>query len=288
MKVPFPSPKELLSKHGLFAKKSWGQNFLISERVYRAIVDASVAESGDWVVEFGAGLGTLTMRLAERVPEGKVFCVERDRELVAVLEAELGHLENVEVVPGNALTYDLKTVARAQGEPICVCGNLPYQIASRILVNTIDCGVDVVSKAVFMVQREVADRLLASPGTKQYGLLSVIVQTVAVVEKVVQAPPGAFLPPPKVSSTVVRLRLLPAEKREEIVDFSGHRAVVKAAFSQRRKRLSNSLTSAFSKTAIVASLAEAGIDGARRAETLTVKEFARLSNSFSRLERDGA
>src|SRR5690606_18238471 len=124
MSEPFPDPRALLRKHGLAAKKSWGQNFLVAERAYRAIVDAAVDVADDWIVELGAGLGTLTMRLAERVPEGKVIAVERDRDMAQVLRAELAHLDNVEIVEANALTYDLAMIARWHGGPISVCGNL--------------------------------------------------------------------------------------------------------------------------------------------------------------------
>ena len=284
----FPTPKELLAKYELSAKKSWGQNFLISERVYRAIVDAAVADTGDWIVEFGAGLGTLTMRLAERVAYGKVVCVERDRDLAKVLRNELGHLENIEVVEGNALTFDLKTVSRAQGRPLSVCGNLPYQIASRILVNTLDCGPDVVHKAVFMVQREVADRMLAPPGSKQYGALSVIVQTIAQVKKVVLAPPGAFLPSPKVASTVISLELAGSEESRAAGDVlrtpkdrTNHRKVVHTAFAQRRKTLANALRAEFSKEAVASALEVSCIDGKRRAETLSVEEFVGVSMAIA-------
>src|SRR5690606_21088653 len=121
----FPDPRALLRRYGLHAKKSWGQNFLIAESVYRAIVDATVKDEDDWIVEIGAGLGTLTMRLAQRVPEGKVIAVERDPDMVRVLEAELGHLDNVEIHPQNALTYDLAQIARWRGGPLALCGNLP-------------------------------------------------------------------------------------------------------------------------------------------------------------------
>ena len=150
----FPDPRVLLKRYGLAAKKSWGQNFLISESVYRAVVDATVREPDDWVVEIGAGLGTLTMRLAQRVPEGKVIAVERDRDMVAVLEAELGHLDNVEVHPANAMTYDLAQVARWRGAPVALCGNLPYQIASQLLFHFIDARQHLTC-AVVMLQKEI-------------------------------------------------------------------------------------------------------------------------------------
>lgn len=275
MATAFPDPRQLLRRHGLAAKKSWGQNFLVSERVYRAIVDATVSADDDTVVEIGAGLGTLTMRLAERVPEGQVVAVERDRDMVAVLEAELGHLENVEVHPANALTYDLAAVARWRGQPIAVCGNLPYQIASQILFRVLEQR-EHVRRAVVMLQREMADRLLAEPGTKTYGALTVLIGTYADLRQVVRARAGDFVPPPKVESSVVKLELLP-EPRAPIADAARYADVVHAAFAQRRKTLRNALRGRFPAEAVDAALTVADIDGARRGETLSIAEFAALA-----------
>jgi len=278
----FPDPRTLLKRHGLSAKKSWGQNFLISERVYRAIVDATVSTEYDWIVEIGSGLGTLTMRLAERVPEGKVLAVERDPDMIGVLKAELEHLDNVEITDVNALKYDLKAVARWQGAPIAVCGNLPYQIASQIIFHILGARPHV-SRAVIMLQKEMADRLLAGPGTKTYGALSVMVQSYADVRRVVQAPRGAFTPAPKVDSTVVRLD--PFESggsRFPLDDEKVFDEVVHAAFAQRRKTLRNALSARFPTEQVDAALAAADIDGGRRGETLSLEEFATLSNQFAR------
>lgn len=271
----FPDARTLLKRHGLGAKKSWGQNFLVSERVYRAIVDATVREDTDWVVEIGAGLGTLTMRLAQRVPEGKVIAVERDRDMVRVLVEELEHLENVDVHPANALTYDLAAIARWRGGSITVCGNLPYQIASQILFRVLEHR-EHVSRAVVMLQREMADRLVASPGTKAYGALTVLFGAYADVSPVVRARAGDFAPPPKVESAVVKLELL-ATPRAPIADDRHFSEVVHAAFGQRRKTLRNALRARFAAEPVDAALAATGLDGGRRGETLTVEEFAALT-----------
>jgi 16S rRNA (adenine1518-N6/adenine1519-N6)-dimethyltransferase len=292
MNEPFPDPRTLLRKHGLAAKKSWGQNFLIAERAYRAIVDASVGAGDDWaggsptdwIVELGAGLGTLTMRLAERVPEGKVLAVERDRDMAQVLRAELAHLDNVEVVEANALTYDLGMIARWHGGPITVCGNLPYHIASQILMHVVSAR-EHVQRAVVMVQREMADRLVAVPGTKAYGSLGVLVQTYADVSTVLRLGPGAFVPPPKVSSTIVRLDMLAGgASRAPIADSAHYADVVHAAFGQRRKKLRNALQARFEGEAVDAALQSLGIDGARRGETLSIAEFAALAAALPRSE----
>lgn len=277
MTEPFPDARALLRKYGLLAKKSWGQNFLVSERAYRAIVDATVRSDDAWIVELGAGLGTLTMRLAERVPEGKVIAVERERDMVEVLQRELGHLDNVDVVEGNALTYDLAMVARWRGEPIAVCGNLPYHIASQIIMHIIEARAHV-THAVVMIQREMADRLLAQPGTKAYGALGVMVATYADVTPVLQVSKGSFVPAPKVESTVVRITpLAGAAPRAPIADDRHYSAVVHAAFGQRRKTLRNALRSGYPETAVDQALADTGIDGQRRGETLCIDEFAHLA-----------
>lgn len=279
MTTPFPDARQLLERHGLAAKKSWGQNFLVSERVYRAIVDATVARDDDWIVEIGAGLGTLTMRLAERVPEGKVYAIERDRDMVAVLRAELGHLEDVEVVEANALTYDLGMVARYRGEPIAVCGNLPYHIASQLLFRVVEARASV-SRAVVMIQREMADRILAPPGTKAYGALGVMIKTYLDARQVVRAGPGCFVPPPKVESTVLALTPLPeARPRAPLADEARYSEVVHAAFATRRKTLRNALRARFGEAGDAA-LERAGIDGGRRGETLSIDEFAALANAL--------
>jgi len=274
---PFPDPRTLLRRHGLRAKKSWGQNFLIAESVYRAIVDAAIESNEDWVVDIGAGLGTLTMRLAERVPEGHVIAVERDPDLVAVLEAELGHLDNVDVHPANALTYDVGAIARWRGAPVALVGNLPYQIAAPLLFRFIDQRQHL-SRMVVMVQREMADRLLASPGTAAYGAFGVLIRAWADVELVVRARATAFAPPPKVESAVVRIAPLPgAAPRVALGTPEQFRDVVHAAFGQRRKVLRNALRARFATEAVDAALAGTGLDGSRRGETLSIEELAGLT-----------
>jgi 16S rRNA (adenine1518-N6/adenine1519-N6)-dimethyltransferase len=273
----FPDPRALLRRHGLEAKKSWGQNFLIADRVYRAITDAAVTADDDWIVELGAGLGTLTMRLAERVPEGKVLAVERDRELAAVLRAELGNLDNVDIVEDNALTYDLAMVARWHGGPVAVCGNLPYHIASQILLRIVAARAQV-SRAVVMIQREMADRLLADPGTKAWGALGALVRAYADVDPVLKVGPGSFHPAPKVDSSVVRIRPLPGgAPRAPIADAAAFADLVHAAFGQRRKTLRNALRARWDAEPVTTALAATGIDGGRRGETLSIAELAALT-----------
>lgn len=278
----FPDPRVLLRRHGLAAKKSWGQNFLVSTRAYRAICDAAVSQSSDWIVEIGAGLGTLTMRLAERVPDGMVIAIERDRDMVAVLEAELGHYDNVRIEPTNAMTYDLASAARWAGQPIAVCGNLPYNIASQILFRIIEARAHV-SRAVIMLQREMAERILASPGTKSYGAMTVLVASFAERRRVLHVGAGGFTPAPKVDSTVIRLDF--AEGGQPLVDVGDEAAyvdVVHAAFAMRRKTLRNNLRAVFGDEGIAA-LEAAGVDPGLRAEALDVSTFVRLSDCLREL-----
>jgi 16S rRNA (adenine1518-N6/adenine1519-N6)-dimethyltransferase len=277
---PFPDARVLLARYGLAAKKRFGQNFLISERVFRAIVDATVARDDDWIVEIGAGLGTLTSRLAERVTEGKVIALERDPDMIAVLRGELGGVDNVEIEDCDALRYDLKMAARGRGEPIAVCGNLPYHIASPLLFRILDAR-DGVRCAVVMIQKEMADRIVAAPGTKAYGALGVMIRTYADVTTVARVTAGSFVPAPKVDSTVVRLVPLPgAAPRVPIADAAHYSRVVHAAFGQRRKTLRNALKAIWDDAAIDAALAASAIDGGRRGETLDIAEFGRLAEAL--------
>lgn len=277
---PFPDARTLLHKHGLAAKKSFGQNFLTSERAFRAIVDATVQADDDWVVEIGAGLGTLTARLAERVVEGKVIALERDRDMVAVLRAELGHLDNVQIEDVDALRYDLGMVARWRGDSISVCGNLPYNIAAPLIFRALEARASL-RRAVFMVQREMADRIVAAPGTKAYGALGVMVQTFADVAMVTRVSAGSFVPAPKVESAVIRLVPLPnAAPRVPLEDLGRYRSVVQAAFGQRRKTLRNALRARFDGAAVDSAFAATGIDGARRGETLSIAELGALANAL--------
>jgi 16S rRNA (adenine1518-N6/adenine1519-N6)-dimethyltransferase len=278
---PFPDARTLLDRYGLRAKKQFGQNFLVSERVFRAIVDATVRADDDWIVEIGAGLGTLTARLAERVPEGKVIALERDPDMVTVLRGELANVENVQIEAADALKYDLRMVARWRGGPIAVCGNLPYHIAAPLLFRVIEARASI-THAVVMLQKEMADRLLAPPGGKDYGALGVMIRTYADVAPVAKVGAGSFVPPPKIDSTVVKLTPLPgAAPRVPIRDEAHYSAVVHAAFGQRRKTLRNALRAAFEEAAVDRALAAAAIDGVRRGETLDIPEFAKLAEALN-------
>jgi 16S rRNA (adenine1518-N6/adenine1519-N6)-dimethyltransferase len=276
---PFPDARVLLDRYGLRAKKSFGQNFLISERALRAIADAAVSSDEDWIVEIGAGLGTLTARIAERVTAGKLIALEPDPDMIRVLRAELGDVDNLEIEQADAMRYDLRAVA-SLGQKITVCGNLPYHLASQLIFKVIDVR-DVVRFAVFMIQKEMADRILAKPATKEYGALGVMVRTYCDVSTVIKVGAGSFVPAPKIDSTVIKLVPLPnAQPRVRISDVAHYSKVVHAAFGQRRKTLRNALRAHWPDEQIDAALASTKLDGIRRGETLDIFEFGALAEAL--------
>jgi len=272
---PFPDARILLDKYALRAKKQFGQNFLISERALRAIADATVTSDEDWIVEIGAGLGTLTAQLVERVTAGKVIALEMDPDMISVLKAELGTVDNLEIEQVDAMRYDLKMVAKWRGEPIIVCGNLPYHIASQLMFRVIDAR-EAVRHCVVMIQKEMADRIVAKPGTKEYGAIGVMLRTYADITTVIKVPAGSFLPPPKIDSTVIKLVPL-AQPRTPIANDKHYSAVVHAAFGQRRKTLRNALKAMWADQEVDAALVATAIDGMRRGETLDIAEFGALA-----------
>ncbi len=274
MSPHFPSAGELLTRHGLRAKKSGGQNFLVDERAYREIVDALRLDRDSWVLEIGAGLGTLTLRLA--AVAGKVVAVERDRDLCALLRTELG--DGVELHEANALTFDYADIAQRAGGKLAVVGNLPYQIASPILFRLLETPA-AFSRIVVMLQKEMADRIVSPPGQGAYGALSVMLQQAGHVRIVCRVRAGGFLPPPKVDSAVVEL--VPYEGGKiPLRDAAYFSRVVHAAFQMRRKILRNSLAPVADMESIDRAFATTKIDPQRRGETLSVEEFAALTEAL--------
>jgi len=265
----------LIAKYGLRAKKSWGQNFLVDARAYREIVHACAIGEGDWVAEIGAGLGTLTARLA--ATGAHVVAIERERDMLEVLRSELGGDARIEVVEANALTYDYAALAARAGRPPVIVGNLPYQIASPILFRLLETPAPL-ARIVVMLQKEMADRIVAPPGEKAYGALSVMVRFYGEPKLVCRVRAGGFVPAPRVDSAV--LRIVPHQERLAVSDrkFS---EVVHAAFNQRRKTLRNALSAAFDGDRVDQALAAASIDGMRRGETLSVTEFAAVTKALS-------
>ncbi len=278
--MTWPSPRELLERHGLRAKKSGGQNFLSDASVQDAIARLAVERPGEVVVEIGSGLGHLTERLVAH--GARVVAVERDRDMARVLRAELG--DRVTVVEADAARADLAALAAQApgGGPagrVAVAGNIPYHLTGPILFSLLDQA-DAVSRAVLLVQREVAERLAAAPGTKDWGLLSVLLGQRGEVEIDRVVPRGAFHPPPRVDSAVVRIDLHGRAPRS--LDGRRFRLLVKGGFGQRRKTLRNALEAAHvaSRDVLSAAFAAAGIDPGRRGETLSVEEWEALDRAL--------
>ena len=260
-----------LLRQGAQARKSLGQNFLTDEKVIRRIVEVSGLRPDTPLVEIGPGLGVLTRVLAQAV--NKIWAVELDRAKVEILKQELKGLP-VEIIHADALQLSLRELwGDEQGFLI---GNLPYYITSPLLMHFLEQSANLTGMTV-MVQKEVADRLSARPGGRTYGVLTIAVQSAAEVEKVLEVPAQAFWPPPKVTSAVVRLMLRPypglTVNREALM------RVVRAAFSQRRKTIGNSLAAGLGlgKDQVLQVLVEAGIGEQRRAETVSIEEFQVLA-----------
>jgi 16S rRNA (adenine1518-N6/adenine1519-N6)-dimethyltransferase len=275
------SPKTLLASKSLHPKKQYGQNFLRDPSTARMIVDRAGLSSDDIVLEIGAGLGALTVPAARRVK--RVYAVEKDPEMADILKTELAtqEIDNVTIINRDILAVDIGEISQRENRKLMVLGNLPYNISSQILVALLNAK-QAVTRAALMFQKEVACRLAAGPGSKDYGRLSVMLQYSADVRKLANVAAHQFLPPPKVASEVIEIRF-----KEVIEDPASDETllseVVKAAFSTRRKTLKNALSNmrpTIDAECIRNVLDRAGIDPGRRAESLSVAEFVRLSNQF--------
>ena len=275
-------PRRVLARHGLAAKKSWGQNFLHDRTVLARIVAAAGATAEDVVVEIGAGLGTLTAVLAGAVPAPRrLLAIERDPDMQRVLAAELAGDARVEVVAADALSFDYLAVSQAAGRPLIVVGNLPYQISSALVLALADAGArGAVARAVVMVQREMAQRIVAPPGSRTYGRLTVAVAQHAEARILFHVRPGSFHPAPTVTSSVISLVPRPAPLAA-VRDPALFEAVVKQAFATRRKMLRGALAAGFGEPRVTAALAASGIPGTQRAEQLSVADFGRLADALA-------
>lgn len=267
--------KELVKKYGFRFTKSLGQNFLVDPTVVRDIIEGSNITKADHVIEIGPGVGTLTRALLEAA--GQVTAVEIDSALIPILKEELKNYDNFRLIEGDVLKTDLK--ALTQGAPVKVVANLPYYVTTPILLRLLEEDFPWQSITI-MIQKEVAMRLNAGPGTKDYGSLSVLISYYADTELIRLVTPVSFIPQPKVDSLVIRLdrrsqrRVAP---RDEQLFFQ----LVRQSFAMRRKTLHNTLKPMGIDPVIMAdSFAAAGIDPGRRGETLTIEEFARLSDEI--------
>ena len=273
---------EVIKRHQFAFQKKFGQNFLIDPHVLDKIIAAAQITDGDCVLEIGPGIGTMTQYLAERA--GRVTAVEIDRNLIPILEETLADYPNVTVVNQDILKMDVKAFAEGEGRPVKVVANLPYYITTPIIMGLFENHVPLESITV-MVQKEVACRMQAGPGTKDYGALSLAVQYYAKPEIVANVPPNCFMPRPDVGSAVIRMTRYekpPVQAKDEGRMF----ALIRASFNQRRKTLANSLGNApelgLSKEKILQALEKMRLPAAVRGEALTLEQFACLSNELSK------
>lgn len=251
-------------------KKSFGQHFLHERRYIDRIVSVISPRADDFLVEIGPGEGALTFPLLAAA--GKLTAIELDTDLIPNLEAKAAAIGELSIVHADVLKVDFTAMAQRAGvSRLRVAGNLPYYISSPILFHCVDHAA-AIADMHFMLQKEVVDRMAAEPGSKVYGRLSVMLQLACRVEPLFDVPPGAFRPPPKVDSSVVRLVPLPAEARHDANPARLH-AVVKAAFAQRRKTLGNALRQVMDADAI----RSAGINPKDRAEVLAPMDFVALA-----------
>ena len=273
--------RDVLSRHGFSFSKGLGQNFLINPTVCPRMAEMGNAQPGWGMIEIGAGVGVLTAELAQRAD--KVVCIEIDSRLLPILDETLAEYDNIKIVNQDVLKVDLHKLIAEEfpNMPVAVCANLPYYIPSPIIMNLLESRLPISSLTV-MVQKEAAQRICAMPGSREVGAVSIAVRYYCEPKVLFQVSRGSFMPAPDVDSTVIRLdiRKQPTVdvKREE--DFF---RVVKAAFSQRRKTLSNTLSSGLSmnKTQIAELLERAGVASNLRAEQLSMQQFADIANALN-------
>lgn len=273
--------RQIIEKYNFKFNKSLGQNFLIDDNILKKIIHAAQLTKNDCVLEVGPGVGTLTIELAEHAK--KVLTIEIDKNLIPILKETLKGYDNVILHHGDALKENLKEIVNQYLEqPICICANIPYYITTPLITKFFEAGVKI-TNIVIMVQKEVAERIVAKPGSKEYGALSLLVQYYSKPHIVAVVPPSCFTPRPKVDSVVIKLEANeqpPADIHDKELFFK----IIKSSFSQRRKTLSNSLKSlGISKEELNTAFEKSNIDPKRRGETLTLEEFAVLSNEILKI-----
>lgn len=274
--------KELIKKYGIKLTKSLGQNFLTDDTVVRRIVDTAEITKDDLVMEIGPGIGSMTGELASRA--GQVIAVEIDKYLIPALKDNLKEFSNLEIINQDIMKVNVREITDSgHNMRMKVVANLPYYITTPIIMKLLEEENDI-ELMVFMVQKEVAQRMVAKPGGKDYGALSVAVQYYAQPEMVFDVPPHCFVPQPEVDSTIIKLKkntTPPVSLKDKDMFFK----VVKASFGQRRKTLLNALTNSGgfnkSKEEIREILINLNINENARGETLSIEQFASLSNQFS-------
>ncbi len=282
------SPRNLLKAWELKPKKHLGQNFLTDPSTARTIIARANLAPDDVVLEIGAGLGALTIPLAMAVK--KVYAVEKDDQIIRLLKAELlaNRITNCEIIARNILEMKLDTIAAATSRNLTVVGNLPYGISSQILIKLIQSR-RTIERAILMFQKELAQRIGAQPGGRQYGRITAMLRYCADISFLAEIKASVFFPPPKVDSAVIEIRFKPTTiygPHDEDMLFK----VIKAAFGNRRKTLKNALLAAglqIESLIVQQALSAAGINPTRRAETLSPAEFVALSVSLQKVMEDG-
>lgn len=281
--------REISEKHGFRRADSLGQNFLVDRNIIEKIIDAAELTESTLVIEIGPGMGALTQVAAEKA--GKVIAVEIDRHLIPVLGEVVGHLDNVEIINQDILKTDINELIESEKknfatsdheiDKVVILGNLPYYITTPIIMGILERQIEM-DTMVIMMQKEVAERIVAEPGGKTYGALSIACQFFCETNYVTTVPRTVFQPQPKVDSAVLRL-----DKRTELpweIGAGGRKLffeVVRAGFNRRRKTLLNALTAlGIDKTELRSILDEAGVEPSRRAETLSIQEFANVANAI--------
>ena len=274
------SIKQELRKHGFFPNKKLGQHFLVDADVLDKVISAARIGREDVVLEVGPGLGDMTVALARQVK--KVIAIEIDERFIAILKQKSENYHNIELIRSDVLKLDFKRLLGREATPIKVVSNLPYQITTPLLFRFIESK-EAFSSLTLMLQKEVADRLTASPGRKEYGPLSIFIQIFSDVSIRFTIKPSAFFPPPKVESALVHMTwkeqpMIDAEEQEWF------KKVVKACFGYRRKTVINSIkhSELCSPPAVESRMEKIGIDPRRRPETLSIQELARLAEALKK------
>ena len=268
----------VIKENNFTFRKNYGQNFLIDSHVIEKIIDAAEIDKSSEVLEIGPGIGTLTQYLAENA--GTVKAVEIDDKLIPILEKTLAEYDNVEVIHGDILKQDIG--AMFEGRPFKIVANLPYYITTPIIMGLLESRVPAESITV-MIQKEVADRMKAAPGSKDYGALSLAVQYYADPYLAANVPPNCFMPRPNVGSAVIRLKRFETPS-VEVKDEQKMFKLIRAAFNQRRKTLANAIKNfeglSYSREEVEDALTSIGLDVRVRGEALSLEEFARLSDNL--------
>jgi 16S rRNA (adenine1518-N6/adenine1519-N6)-dimethyltransferase len=273
------SIKKELAEYGLIPKKGWGQHFLIDRNILNKVIRTARVGKDDVILEVGPGLGEMTLALAQQVK--RVIAIEIDPKLVEILKKKLKSYPNVEVIKKDILKVNLNQLLEKEGQPIKVVANLPYQISTPLLFRFIESK-EVFSTFTLMLQKEVAERIVASPSGKEYGPLSIFIQLYSDVSILFFIKPSAFFPPPKVESALVHM----AWKETPMIEMNDEerfKRVVKACFGYRRKTLANALkhSELILPESIALKMEAIGIDPQRRPETLTIQEFINLANALN-------